>query len=72
MKSTMFDDALARSEIGDEIVYHRGFYCVMSGDRPKRNPEAQAAWAAYVRGDVLLYQRRMGQFDLQYCAKVIR
>jgi hypothetical protein len=67
---TTFDDQLALSDPGDEIVYHEGFHCVDLDGR--RIPEAKEAWLAYVRGDVLLYQRRLGVDRLQYCARVIR
>jgi len=72
MKSNNFDDKLARSDPGDEIIYHRGFYCVISEEKPRRNPEAQAAWSAMQRGDVVLYQRRIKEFDIEYCAKVVK
>ena len=65
-----FIDKLARSEIGDEIIYHEGFHCV---DRDgHRIREAKEAWRAYLNGDVLLYQRRVGVDHLQYCVRVIR
>ena len=67
-----FDTKLARSKKGDEIVYHTGFHCMAPTTHPKRNDAAQAAWAAYVRGDVLLYQRRIGPDALEYCARVLR
>lgn len=67
-----FDDQLARAEKGDEIVYHRGFHCLDPRvDHPKRNEAAKAAWQAYLRGDVVLYQRRIREGLLHYCAKVI-
>jgi len=66
-----FDNMLARSERGDEIIYHRGHHCLAGPDFVKRNEQACAAWQAYVRGDVLLYQRRIGPFEMEYCAKVI-
>ena len=69
-----FDDMLARANPGDEIVYHIGFHCMRTvPDRdPVKNDMAKQAWDAYVRGDVLLYQRREKQFELHYCAKVLR
>ena len=67
-----FDTMLARAKPGDEIVYHKGYHCLAATTYPKRNAEAQAAWAAYVRGDVLLYQRRVGPDALEYCARVLR
>ena len=67
---TTFDDQLALSDPGDEIVYHRGFHCVDINGR--RIPQAKAAWQAYLRGDVILYQRRIGKDLLHYCAKVVR
>ena len=72
MKS--FEDRLARACEGDEIVYHIGYHCmkVAPGKEPVKNEAAKQAWAAYVRGDVLLYQRRVGQDELHYCAKVLR
>jgi hypothetical protein len=66
-----FDDMLARANPGDEIIYHRGFHCLdLTGER--RNAQAKQAWDAHVRGDVLLYQRRIKRFHLEYCAKVLR
>jgi len=53
-----FIDQLAVSDPGDEIIYHVGFHCVTRNGR--RNAAAADAWKAYERGDVLLYQRRMG------------
>ena len=72
MKS--FEDRLARAVKGDEIVYHIGFHCMKerAGRDPVKSDEAKQAWAAYVRGDVLLYQRRIGPDALEYCAKVLR
>lgn len=68
MTPMMFRQALTSSARGDEIVYHEGFYCVESVfDR--RIPVAQEAWDAMERGLVVLYQRRLGPFRLQYCAK---
>jgi hypothetical protein len=69
-----FDDRLARAYEGDEIVYHVGYHCMKSvpGKEPVKNEVAKQAWAAYVRGDVLLYQRRVGPNELQYCAKVLK
>lgn len=66
-----FEDQLARSNPGDEIVYHKGFHC-MNPIKMVRNDNAKMAWQAYERGDVLLYQRRIGPDLLHYCAKVIR
>jgi hypothetical protein len=66
-----FIDELALSDPGDEIVYHKGYHCVDSVTG-HRLPEAKEAWLAYVRGDVLLYQRRLGPGLLQYCARVVR
>lgn len=65
-----FDDKLAHSDPGDEIVYHKGFHCLDLMGR--KIPDAKAAWQAYERGDVLLYQRRIGKDRLSYIAKVIR
>lgn len=67
---TKFDDQLALTEKGDEIVYHKGFHCLDSSGI-RRNEEAKAAWQAYLRGDVILYQRRISESLLHYCAKVI-
>jgi len=67
-----FEDQLAVSEPGDEIIYHKGFHCMAPTTYPKRNAAAKSAWDAYERGEVLLYQRRIGQDMLEYCAKVIR
>lgn len=67
-----FDTKLARSKPGDEIVYHTGYHCLEAPKFVKRNAEAKAAWDAYERGDVLLYQRRTGPFQLIYCARVLR
>lgn len=72
MKPSNFDDKLAHSNPGDEIIYHHGFYCVVSEDNPRRNAEAKAAWDAMERGDVILYQRRLAEFDILYCAKVVK
>lgn len=69
---TSFDDQLALCDKGDEIVYHRGFHCMSLLSDTKRNSEAQAAWNAYLRGDVVLYQRRIGPDELEYCAKALR
>jgi len=69
-----FEDQLALSEPGDEIIYHKGFHCMKTvpGRDPVKNDVAKQAWDAYVRGDVLLYQRREKQFELHYCARVLR
>lgn len=69
-----FDDRLARANPGDEIVYHIGFHCMKerAGRDPVKSDVAKQAWAAYVRGDVLLYQRRQKEFELHYIAKVLR
>lgn len=66
-----FDDQLARAKPGDEIVYHVGPFCAqpITG---RRVPQAQLAWQAYMRGDVVLYQRRIKEGQTKYCAKVIR
>ena len=69
---TSFEDQLAMCDPGDEIVYHKGSHCLAPPEFIRRNPEAKAAWQAYERGDVLLYQRRMATDMLYYCAKVIR
>lgn len=65
-----FDTMLALANPGDEIVYHKGYYCV--DEEGRRLPEAKAAWQAHERGDVILYQRRMAPYMLYYCARVIR
>lgn len=65
-----FEDHLALADPGDEIIYHKGFHCVDLNGR--KIPVAKAAWQAYERGDVLLYQRRIAQDFLHYVAKVIR
>jgi len=65
-----FEDHLALADPGDEIVYHKGFHCVDNMGR--KIPVAKAAWQAYERGDVLLYQRRIAEDFLHYVAKVIR
>ena len=72
MKS--FDDRLARAVQGDEIVYNIGFQCMKTvpGRDPVKSDVAKQAWDAYVRGDVLLYQRREKEFELHYIAKVLR
>ena len=63
-----FRQALTNAVHGDEIVYHEGFYCI--DERTERRiPVAQAAWDAMERGLVVLYQRRLGPYRLQYCAK---
>lgn len=67
-----FDDQLARANRGDEIVYHRGYHCLSAPEFVRRNKQAHAAWKAYERGDVLLYQRRVGPDELDYCARVLR
>lgn len=72
MKPTSFDDQLAISDPGDVIIYHRGFHCLISEEKPKRNEQAQAAWNAMQRGDVILYQYRLAEFDIEYCAKVVK
>jgi hypothetical protein len=64
-----FEDQLAHSERGDEIIYHKGYHCVDLNGR--KIPPAKAAWQAYERGDVLLYQRRIAPGLLHYCAKVL-
>lgn len=66
-----FDDRLARADVGDEIVYHIGFHC-MDPEKLTRNEMAKRAWQAYERGDVLLYQRRIGKDELHYIAKVVK
>lgn len=66
-----FEDMLATSEIGDEIVYHKGYHC-MNPEKMRRVYNATQAWKAYLNGDVLLYQRRIAPDLLHYCAKVIR
>ena len=66
----IFEDHLAMSDPGDEIVYHRGCHCLDQVGR--KIPVAKAAWQAYERGDALLYQRRIGRRLLEYVAKVIR
>jgi len=69
-----FLDQLAVSDPGDEIVYHEGFHCMKerTGRYPTKINAAKDAWAAYLRGDVILYQRRVGFCRLQYCARVVR
>lgn len=69
-----FEDQLALCDPGDEIVYHKGFHCMKEflNKDPVKNDQAKAAWKAYERGDVLLYQRRIAPDLLHYCAKVIR
>lgn len=70
MTPMMFRQALTSSARGDEIVYHEGFYCV-EPVVDRRIPVAQAAWDAMERGLVVLYQRRLGPYRLQYCAKKV-
>ena len=67
-----FDTELARAKHGDEMIYHVGYHCLAEPKFVTRNKQAKAAWDAYLRGDVLLYQRRIGPGKLQYCAKVLR
>ena len=69
-----FLDQLAVSGPGDEIVYHEGFHCMKerAGRDPVKINAAKDAWSAYLRGDVILYQRRVGFDHLKYCAKVLR
>ena len=69
---TKFDTELANAKPGDEIIYHKGYHCMAPTTYPKRNANAKQAWDAYMRGDVLLYQRRIGPDLLEYCARVIR
>lgn len=66
-----FEDRLARAQKGDEIVYHIGYHC-MNPHKMVRNDMAKQAWQAYERGDVILYQRRIGKDVLHYTAKVLR
>lgn len=67
-----FDDKLAKANPGDEIVYHEGYHCLAPDGYVKRTANAKSAYDAYLRGDVLLYQRRIREGVLHYCAKVIR
>jgi len=70
---TSFDDQLALSEVGDEIVYHKGFHCMETlATYPRKKSIPKAAWDAYERGEVLLYQRRIGPDELEYVAKVVK
>lgn len=64
-----FIDRLARSQPGDEIVYHVGFH--LMGANLGKMEDARDAYDAYLRGDVLLYQRRIAKDRLEYCAKVL-
>jgi len=66
---TTFEENLSRSAVGDEIVYHEGYHCM---NLTRRNREAKAAWDAHLRGEVLLYQRRIAPGKLEYCAKVVK
>lgn len=61
-----FDTALKGAKVGDEIVYHRGFH--MEDDRAL----AHHVMGYYEKGRVQLYQRRVAEFDLKYCAKRVR
>ena len=68
-----FYDRLARSEVGDEIVYHTGLHCLDSSTALYRKlPNPKAAWESHLRGDVILYQRRVGKGQFDYIAKVLK
>ena len=66
-----FLDELSLCEPGEVIVYHTGFHCI-DVLTERKVPAAAEAWDAYLRGDVLLYQRRVGPAQINYCAKVLR
>lgn len=62
---TPFNDALARAEIGQEIVYYRGLYL------PADSTAKRAAWSAHEAGLVTLYQRR-AKPGFDYIAKRVQ
>ena len=58
-----FNEKFRAAKPGEEFVYYTGQFL------PEFFDCKDQAWAAYERGDVILYQRRRRDRQFDYCAR---
>lgn len=67
----MFDDLL-RATRGEEVVYHTGLLMRDRQHNEATNGCAAAAWAEYMRGAAMLFQRRVSAHACDYIIVKVR